>query len=53
MLTLPSAIADAIVPFAEVFSDRVFAHAKALRTFDKAFVNKAKRAKTRLKVEGV
>lgn len=30
-----------------------FGRANALRTFDKAFVNKAKRAKTRLKVEGV
>lgn len=30
MLTLPSAIADTIVPFAELFSERVFEHAKTL-----------------------
>ena len=30
MLTLPSAIAETIVPFAELFSERVFEHAKAL-----------------------
>jgi hypothetical protein len=30
MLTLPSAIADPIVPFTDLFSDRVFDHAEAL-----------------------